>query len=251
VLTRGQGTEFDSLREYVPGDDVRSIDWRATARSRSPVVRTWQPERDRRVVIVLDTSRTSAARVGDEPRLDAAMETVLLLSALAARAGDVVDVLAGDAKVRAQVRAGGRPGASAELMSTLATVHPVLVEADWGRLAGAVTELTRRRALLVLLTALERAPVEQGLLPVLPALTQRHQVVVASVRDPSLAALAGTRGTASEVYAAAAAERAEADRAYAADLLRVVGADVVDADPEELPVALSDHYLLLKARGLL
>jgi uncharacterized protein (DUF58 family) len=200
---------------------------------------------------VLDTSRTSAARVGDEPRLDAAMEAVLLLSALASRAGDVVDVVAGDARVRGQVRTGGRQGALPELMGTLATVHPVLVEADWGRLAGAVTQLTRRRALVVLLTALERAPVEQGLLSVLPALVQRHQVVVASVRDPSLEELARTRGTASEVYAAAAAERTGADRAYAADLLRVVGADVVDAGPEELPVALSDHYLLLKARGLL
>ena len=63
VRVRGQGTEFDSLREYVRGDDVRSIDWRASARNRSVVVRTWQPERDRRVVLVLDTSRTSAGRV--------------------------------------------------------------------------------------------------------------------------------------------------------------------------------------------
>ena len=62
VLVRGQGTEFDSLREYVPGDDVRSIDWRATARRADVVVRTWRPERDRRVVIVLDTGRTSAGR---------------------------------------------------------------------------------------------------------------------------------------------------------------------------------------------
>src|SRR5690606_7046022 len=64
VLVRGQGTEFDSLREYVIGDDVRSIDWRATARRADVVVRTWRPERDRRVLIVLDTGRTSAGRVG-------------------------------------------------------------------------------------------------------------------------------------------------------------------------------------------
>ena len=67
VLIRGQGTEFDSLREYVIGDDVRSIDWRATARRADVVVRTWRPERDRRVVIVLDTGRTSAGRVGVDP----------------------------------------------------------------------------------------------------------------------------------------------------------------------------------------
>ena len=87
VRVRGQGTEFDSLREYVRGDDVRSIDWRASARSPGVVVRTWQPERDRRVVLVLDTSRVSAGRVDDVPRLDSAMDAALLLAALAARAG--------------------------------------------------------------------------------------------------------------------------------------------------------------------
>jgi len=90
TLTRGQGTEFDSLREYVVGDDVRSIDWRATARRADVVVRTWRPERDRRVVIVLDTGRTSAGRVGVDPtaadpggwpRLDWSMDAALLLAA--------------------------------------------------------------------------------------------------------------------------------------------------------------------------
>ena len=62
VATRGpgRGTEFDSLRDYVRGDDIRAIDWRATARSRDVVVRTWRPERDRHVVLALDTGRSSA-----------------------------------------------------------------------------------------------------------------------------------------------------------------------------------------------
>src|SRR4051794_15472938 len=71
LQVRGQGTEFDSLREYVRGDDVRSIDWRATARSTTTMLRTWRPERDRHVVVLIDTGRTSAARVGDATRLDA------------------------------------------------------------------------------------------------------------------------------------------------------------------------------------
>src|SRR5690606_4891552 len=83
VQVRGQGTEFDSLREYVRGDDVRSIDWRATARSSATMLRTWRPERDRHVVIVVDSGRTAAARVGDGVRMDAAMEAALLLAALA------------------------------------------------------------------------------------------------------------------------------------------------------------------------
>ena len=93
---RGQGTEFDVLREYVIGDDVRSIDWRASARAHDVVVRTWRPERDRRVICVLDTGRTSAARIGDEPRLDAAIDAALLLAVLATRADDRVDLLALD-----------------------------------------------------------------------------------------------------------------------------------------------------------
>jgi hypothetical protein len=80
ILQRGQGTELDSLCEYVPGDDVRSIDWRGTARSNTVVVRTWRPERDRHVLIVLATGRTSAGRVVDQPRLDHAMDAVLLLA---------------------------------------------------------------------------------------------------------------------------------------------------------------------------
>ncbi|HEV2088492.1 MAG TPA: DUF58 domain-containing protein, partial [Cryptosporangiaceae bacterium] len=86
IRARGQGSEFDSLREYVDGDDVRSIDWRATARRGDVVVRTWRPERDRRIVMVLDTGRTAAARVVDIPRLDAAMDACLLLAAVAAKA---------------------------------------------------------------------------------------------------------------------------------------------------------------------
>lgn len=251
VRVRGQGTEFDSLREYVRGDDVRSIDWRASARNRNVVVRTWQPERDRRVVLVLDTSRTSAGRVDDVPRLDSAMDAALLLAALAARAGDRVDFVAGDRRVRARLRSAGARDLAANLQDTMADLEPVIAEADWSALAGAVTQFGRQRALVVLLTPLEPSAVEQGLLPVLPALTRHHRVVLASVRDPELERLAATRGTIDEVYDAAAAEQAIVRRGQTAGLLRAVGLDVVDADAERLPPALADHYLALKANGLL
>lgn len=251
VRVRGQGTEFDSLREYVRGDDVRSIDWRASARTRTVVVRTWQPERDRRVVLVLDTSRTSAGRVGDVPRLDSAMDAALLLASLAARAGDRVDLVAGDRRVRARLRAAGARDVAGNLQEALADLQPVIAEADWSTLAGAVTALGRQQALVVLLSPLEPSAVEEGLLPVLPSLTRHHRVVLASVRDPALEELAATHGTLDEVYDAAAAEQAIGRRRYTAGLLRALGVDVVDADAEQLPPALADHYLALKARGLL
>jgi uncharacterized protein (DUF58 family) len=103
VRRRGQGSEFDSLRQYVPGDDVRAIDWRATARSHDVVVRTWRPERDRHIVLAVDTGRTSATRIGDEPRLDAALDAALLLAAVAARAGDRIALVAADVAVRARL----------------------------------------------------------------------------------------------------------------------------------------------------
>lgn len=251
IRIRGQGTEFDSLRDYVRGDDVRSIDWRASSRSRNVVVRTWQPERDRRVVLVLDTSRTSAGRVDDVPRLDSAMDAALLLAALASRAGDRIDFVAGDRRVRSRVRSAGARNIAANLQETMADLEPVIAEADWTALAGAVTGFGRRRALVVLLTPLEPSAIEEGLLPVLPTLTRHHRVVLASVKDPALDQLAATHGTIDEVYDAAAAEQVLVRRRRTAELLRALGVDVVDADAERLPPALADHYLMLKANGLL
>ncbi|MBR7743540.1 DUF58 domain-containing protein [Phycicoccus sp. BSK3Z-2] len=250
VRTRGQGTEFDSLRDYVEGDDVRSIDWRATARRRDLVVRTWQPEQHRRVVLVVDTGRTSAGRVGDAPRLDAAMDAALLLTALAGHARDRVQVLAGDRRVHARVTGADRAALLHDVISTLAPVDPHLVETDWGLLAGEVTRSTHR-SLVVLLTPLEPAALEEGLLPVLPTLVAHHRVVVASVADPAVAAMRTARADSAQVWEAAAAERTTALRGAAADALGRLGVDVLDAGPDELPVRLADHYLALKRQGLL
>lgn len=251
IRVRGQGTEFDSLREYVRGDDVRSIDWRASARTANVVVRTWQPERDRRVVLVLDTSRTSAGRVDDVPRLDSAMDAALLLAALAARAGDRIDFVAGDRRVRSRLRSGARADVTATLSDAMADLEPVIAEADWDVLAAAVQDFGRQRALVVLLTPLEPSAIEEGLLTVLAALTRHHRVVLASVRDPELERLVEARADLNEVYGAAAAEQELSRRTRTAALLSRLGVDVVDADAERLPPALADHYLSLKARGLL
>ena len=251
VMVRGQGTEFDSLREYVVGDDVRSIDWRATARTSDVTVRTWRPERDRQLLLVLDTGRLSAGRVGDAPRLDAAMDAALLLAALASHAGDRIDLLAYDRQVRASVAGVSGAALLPALVSAMAPVEPVLVETDMRGLAAEVLRRGGRGALVVLLTALDTAPVQEGLLPVLPTLTARHRVLLASVADTRIAELAGGRGDPDAVYAAAAAERTRGQRAHTASLLGRLGVDVLDAPPDLLPPALADRYLELKAAGKL
>lgn len=251
VLTRGQGTEFDSLRDYVPGDDTRSIDWRATARRSSVAVRTWRPERDRHILLVLDTGRTSAGRVGDAPRLDASMDAALLLAALASRAGDRVDLLAYDRRVRALIQGRSAGDVLPSLVSALATVEPELVETDARGLTATALRTAPRSSLIVLLTSLDTAPVEEGLLPVLARLTKRHTVVVASVADPHIAKMATSRGTAEAVYDAAAAAQAQSERKRMAETLGRRGVTVVDAVPDALAPALADAYLSLKAAGRL
>ncbi|MFJ2021239.1 DUF58 domain-containing protein [Streptomyces nodosus] len=251
VLTRGEGTEFDSLRDYVPGDDTRSIDWRATARHNAVAVRTWRPERDRHLVLVLDTGRTSAGRVGDAPRLDASMDAALLLAALASRAGDRVDLLAYDRRVRALVQGRGAREVLPSLVDAMATLEPELVETDARGLTTSVLRTAPRRSLVVLLTTLDAAPVEEGLLPVLSRLTRRHTVLLASVADPRVAHMSTARGSTDAVYEAAAAAQAQSERARTAEQLRRHGVTVVDATPENLAPALADAYLALKAAGRL
>ena len=103
----------------------------------------------------------------------------------------------------------------------------------------------------MLLTPLEPASVIESLLPVLPALLKHHRVVVASVQDPALGELRERHESLSEVYAAASAAQVLQQRRRASEILTALGVDVVDADAERLPPALADHYLALKARGLL
>ncbi|WP_214408664.1 DUF58 domain-containing protein [Sphaerisporangium fuscum] len=288
ALVRGQGTEFDSLREYVVGDDVRSIDWRATARRADVVVRTWRPERDRRVLIVLDTGRTSAGRVGASPipaqagsgdvrgtgpgpdagrnppgtgsgpdtapgwpRLDWSMDAALLLAALATRAGDRVDFLAHDRAVRAWLSGASRTDSLSALVNVMAPIEPELVESDSESMVAAILARAKRRCLIVLLTDLNPAAMDEGLLPVLPQLASRHLVLVASVADPRVAEMAAGRGTAELVYDAAAAEHLRGERSRLTTHLRRHGVEVVDAVPEDLAPTLADAYLALKAAGRL
>ncbi|MDF2978634.1 MAG: lipoprotein, partial [Actinomycetospora sp.] len=251
VQVRGQGTEFDSLREYVPGDDVRSLDWRASARSTDLVVRTWRPERDRHVLVVLDTGRSAASRVGDAPRLDAALDTALLLAALASRGGDRVDLLALDREVRASVQGATARDVLPALVTAMAPLEARLVETDMRLVASTVLARAGRRSLVVLVTGLDESAIAEGLEPVLPALLRRHTLLVAAVADPELAVLAAGRGDAEAVYTAAAAETARAARRRVVERLTRRGVEVVDAGPDDLPPAVADRYLALKAAGRL
>jgi uncharacterized protein (DUF58 family) len=249
VQVRGQGTEFDSLREYVRGDDVRSIDWRATARSSSTMLRTWRPERDRHVVIVVDTGRTSAGRVGDGVRLDAAMEAALLLAALANRAGDHTHLLMFDRVTRARVTRVDGPALLPALVDAMAPVEPQLIDTDWDAAFAQVRALTSRPSLVVLLTAQDATGAARGFLGSLPALTARAHVLVGAVTEE--AAPGEERPDAASVYRDAAGEKTARDAATVAAAIGRAGGEAIADTPDDLPPRIADRYLALKAAGRL
>ncbi|MCR2801686.1 DUF58 domain-containing protein [Microbacterium sp. zg-Y818] len=254
VQVRGQGTEFDSLREYVRGDDVRSIDWRATARAGTTMLRTWRPERDRHVVIIVDTGRTAAARVGDGVRLDAAMEAALLLAALASRAGDHVHLAMFDRVLRARVTGIDGPALLPAMVDAMAPVEAQLIDTDWDAAFAQVRALTSRPSLVVLLTAQDSPESSRGFLGSLGAVARRAHVLVGTATDaapdPSDEATGGRR-TADDVYRAAAVQRSARDAARVAAAVARAGGDALSASPDDLPPQIADRYLALKAAGRL
>jgi uncharacterized protein (DUF58 family) len=200
---------------------------------------------------VIDSGRTSAARIGDEPRIDTAFEASLLLAALASHAGDRVDLLIWDRRVRGRVQ--GATGAEllSRMVDTMAPVDPELIEPDWSQVPGLVRQVTAQRALVVLLTSIDTPGASRSMLAMLPELTRRHTVVVASAADPDVLDATRQRGDREEVYLAAAAERALLDATRVAAAIRQSGGEVVSAAPADLPPALADRYLALKAAGRL
>lgn len=279
VILRGPGTEFDSLRDYVRGDDPRDIDWRASARSDDLVVRTWRPERDRHVVLVVDTGRASALLLGapkaagshtkgtisaeDDrvqrdtldlgvaPRLDAGIEAALLMEALADKAGDKVHFLAVDRQVRARVS--GLKGASLlnATARALQQISPSLEPIDWQLVAREVRRTVRQRSLVLLLTEIPPVGTDPEFLEAISHMASSHTVVVASANDPTVPELLAARETSADIYTAAAASALAHESAAGVMQLRRMGAIAVSEDAGLLAARTADTYIDLKRQGIL
>jgi len=249
---RGGGTEFDQLREYGVDDEVRRIDWAATARAGKAMVRTYRAERNQSVLLLLDNGRVMAGQVAEVPRVEHAMDALLCLTMVATRLGDRCGLVAFDRTVRSVLpaRAGrGQVGLMAEATFDL---EPALVESDYrGAFIQALARF-KRRSLIVLFTDLVEQAVGESLLPALPLLVRHHVVLIAAVRDPDVVRWATEPpADAAAAYRAAAATMALAERDRATARLRGLGAVVIDAPPGQLAPRLADAYLDLKARGAL
>jgi uncharacterized protein (DUF58 family) len=248
----GGGTEFDTLREYSVDDDVRRIDWAATARTARTIVRTYRAERNQTVLVLLDCGRTMAGRVADVPRIEHAMDAVMMLTAVATRLGDRAGLVAFDREVRAVVPPGRAGEQLTRVTEAMYALEPRLLESDY---AGAFSETLarfRRRALLVVLTEFAEEAAIETLVPALPLVVRRHLVIAAGVRDPDVTRWAAGSATEPETaYRKAAAAAALARRGETAARLSAAGAMVVDAAPGRLAARLADAYLQVKATGRL
>ena len=247
---RGGGTEFDQLREYGVDDEVRRIDWAATARAGKAMVRTYRAERNQNVLLLLDNGRVMAGQVADVPRLEHAMDALMCLTTVATRLGDRCGLVAFDRSVRAILPARSGRDQLGRMAEAMFDLEPELAESDYrGAFTHALARF-RRRSLIVLFTDLVEQAVGESLLPALPLLVRHHILIVAAVRDPDVVRWAtDAPDDASQAYRATAAAMAVAERDRSVARLRGLGAIVVDAPPGQLAPRLADTYLELKARG--
>ena len=248
-----EGREFEALRPYAAGDDVRAIDWKATARRGAPVARDWQPERNQTVWLLLDCGRHLAARLGDgRSKLDRAVDAALALARAAEGRGDRVGAIlfgAGVERVVPPEGGRGRLGPLAEALH-LAAAQPV--ESDCGAAFDALEARQRRRALVLVFTDLADPDTSALLLARAALARRRHLVLVVAVSDSAVAEAARRRpADEAEAFVRAAAERILDEREAAAHRLRAAGVAVASVPASALAAAVVARYLEVKRRGAL
>jgi len=245
----GLGTDFESIRDYLPDDDVRQINWTATERVGRPMSNVYRIEQDRDVVCLLDAGRLMAAPLDARTtRLDAAVDAVTMVALVADELGDRCGVTVFDSAIRAQLRprrSGGRA-----VVRTILAEEPTMVDSDYDlafrRVSGG------KRSLILVFTDLVDESAARSLVAAVPVLTRRHAVIVASVRDPDLdAAVRHAPTTRHDVYAAAVAIDVLSTRQRVVTRLEHTGARVVEAPAAALGEACVRAYLRLKARARL
>ena len=248
----GNGTEFAELREYRTGEDIRSIDWKATARRDRPVVRVLEPEQEQTLFILLDRGRLMTARVGGLKRFDWGLNATLSLALAGLSRGDKVGVAVFDRDVTTWLPPERGDRHLSKLVDRLTPIQPVLLEPDY---LSAVTKLITqqtRRALVVVLTDLVDVTASSELLGAMMRLTPRYLPFCVTLNDPLVEQIAHSpTNNTKDTYARAVALDLLAQRQVAFARLRQKGVLVLDAPCDRLSEELVDRYLQLKARNLL
>ncbi len=250
----GEGRLFESLREWVPGDDLRHIDWKATARRGGAkiITRQYEAERRQQVLLVLDTGRLMTAEVGGVARLEFAVQAALELAYAAAQHDDNVGIMTFADGVRHFVAPErGRTGVR-RVVEVLAEVQPKLVEPDYPGAFRYLAARNRKRALTILFTDVIDRFASDALVANVATLRPRHLPLAVTLRNPELDAAAAARPvSAREAFRKAAAEELLHAREEALGHMRRAGVIVIDVTPERAAQAVVTKYLDLKRRGTL
>jgi uncharacterized protein (DUF58 family) len=244
----GLGTEFESVRDYLPDDDFRQLNWRASARLGRPMSNQYRIEQDREVICLIDCGRLMGTPVGDRTRLDAALDAVTAVAMVADELGDRCGAVAFDSAIRTELRP--RRGGGRVVVRGLFDLEPTSSDSDFElaftRVGGA------RRAMVLVFTDLVDTAAARSLLGAAPPLTRRHAVALVSVEDPDLrhAASRVPESDAEAYETLAAVDLLEARLAVSAELRRR-GAEVIEAPVEQLALRCVRAYLSAKSRARL
>ena len=248
----GNGTEFAELREYRTGEDIRLIDWKATARRDRPVVRVLEPEQEQTLFILLDRGRLMTAQVGGLKRFDYGLNATLSLAMAGLRRGDKVGVAVFDRDITTWIPPERGNHHLSKLVERLTPIQPVLLEPDYlGAVTKVITQQTRR-ALVVMITDLVDVTASGELLSAMMRLTPRYLPFCVTLNDPAIEQIAHTHtNNTRDTFARATALDLLAQRQVAFARLRQRGVLVLDAPCDRISEELVDRYLILKARNLL
>ena len=249
---RGEGREFESLRDYVRGDEMRHISWTATARRGRLVTRQYQMERDQTILIMLDAGRLMTARIESETKLDSAVHAALALMSAAARAGDNAGLLVFGRRVKAFLP----PKRGAEhldaALEALYAIEPEMIEPSYSRAFEFAAANSRRRSLVVVLTDLVDEEGSRELLTSLKLLRPRHLPLVVTIADRDLKAVVREMPEDErELFTQSVAEEIMYQREAALRLVESQGGLALDVTAAALAPKLLETYLRVKERGLL
>lgn len=247
---RGEGSDFHQLREYRAGDSLRQIDWKASSRYRKLISKEYQDERDQQVIFMLDCGRRMRHRDNGRGHLDQALNALLLLTHVAVKQGDSVGFMAFGGTRRWYPPHKGETQ-TRQLLHQIYDIEPSLAAADYLVAARELMPVQRRRALILLLTN-TRDEDHDDLLQAVHLLQKKHLVVVADLRETLLDETLNL-----PVNDIDSALQFQAANEYLGrssrnlDTLRHHGCYALDLVPEQLPVALVNQYLTVKASGRL
>lgn len=248
----GEGTEFERLRDYLPDDEFRRIDWKATARRNQPITIEYQTERSQTIIAVMDTGRMMQSPIADIAKLDYVINAVLLLGYVATGMGDKIGMMTFADDVQQYLAPRQGRGQFYQMLERLYGVEAQPVEPDYRRALGYLSLKQRKRALIVIFTDLSGGLTMDTLVAHMPVLAQRGLPLVVTISDPDVYAAARQFPTNSlAVYQRAMAARLLEERRLALDTLRRRGVLTLDVPAHQLSWSVINRYLELKGKGML